>query len=66
MHLKEKMISAAEVAMAGRKCNCPGCNCHYGKEDAEKLVAALAPIIVKECTIAAQHAVHDDLLAKLS
>jgi len=58
---KQKLVTAVVGAMAGRKCDCEGCNCHYGEADAEKLVSAIAPIVADECA----KEVHDDLLARL-
>lgn len=63
-NLKEHLITLAEKAMAGKKCECheSSCNCHYTREDAENLVTVLAPVIVKEVT----DLVHNDLASQLS
>lgn len=61
MLFRNSLILAVTRVMKGRKCDCVGCNCHYGKADAEKLVDAIAPIIVEECT----KSVHDDLKTRL-
>lgn len=48
MLFREAMIKAVLKVMKGRKCDCEGCKCHYGQEDAVKLVDAVGPVIVKE------------------
>lgn len=61
MLFRNALIATVVKVMKGRKCDCPGCKCHYGRADAEKLVDAIAPVVIKECT----KSVHDDLKVRL-
>ncbi len=62
MDFRKRLIEAAATAMQGHKCDCEGCDCHYAVEDAEKLVTAIGPVMIAECT----KAVHDDLVSRLT
>lgn len=60
--LKKKLIVVATQAMQGRKCDC---NCHYGEEDAEKLVTAITPVLMETLTRDVEAAVKSTLTADL-
>lgn len=58
MKIKDKLIDAVTTIMTGRKCDCVGCNCHYNREDAQKVIEGIAPLIIKAVT----HDTHDLLI----
>lgn len=46
-NLRDKIAEVTASVMAGRKCDCAGCNCHYSADDANKVADAVTPAVME-------------------
>lgn len=50
--LRDKIAEVTASVMAGRKCDCAGCNCHYSAEDTSKVADAVTTAVLEYFSLA--------------